>query len=127
MCNITCSSLQPHLGDGMSILRSKKDPPSWSLVGTHDIRMLFPAVSHTRTPQELAMERVGEKNIASLEAKEQASSACVEVLREQFAAAEREKIAAERKVLWSPKASVVSASHPNESMHPSTPGVMGQN
>jgi hypothetical protein len=89
--------------------------------------MLFPAVSRTRTPQELAMERAVEENIVSLEAKEQVLAACVEVLREQFATAAREKIAAEREVRWSPEASVVSASHPNKPMHPSTPGVTGQN
>jgi hypothetical protein len=39
-----------------------------------------------------------EENIASLEAKEQASTARVEILREQFAAAAGEKISKEREV-----------------------------
>jgi hypothetical protein len=127
MCNKTCSSLPPHLGDGMSTLRSEKAPPSRSSAGTRDIRTLFPAASRTRTPQELAMKRAVEENIASLEAKEQALAVRVEVLREQFAADAREKTAAEREVRWSPEASVVSASRPNEPMHPSTPGVTGRN
>jgi hypothetical protein len=109
----------------MYTLRSKKAPPSWSSAGTRDIRTLFPAVSRTCTPQELAMEQAVEENITSLEAKEQATAARIEVLREQFVAAAREKISAEREVRWSPEASEVSASHPDEPMHPSTPGVTG--
>ncbi len=110
MCNKTCLSLPLHIGDGISTPRSNKTPTKhFSLVTHHtNIRTPFLAAARVRTCQDQATEQEVEEGIPSQEAKEQASAARVEVLREHFATAAREKISKENEVHWLPDASDIS-------------------